>query len=200
MTPAERYFWPKVDRSAGPDGCWPWLAGRQTNGYGHIGRRTGVTASGTQLAHRAAYELLVGAIPEGMHLDHLCRNTGCVNPAHLEPVTAAENTRRGLHGILHTHCGAGHELTGDNLYVKPSDGSKKCRECARQKAKERRASGPKRVHWNQIQIRVACGALAGTAAGVVAHKAAPEPMCSACRRFARAQANREYRARQGAAA
>lgn len=92
--PVEERFWPKVDRR-GPDECWPWLATLDRYGYGtfHDGRRlTG--------AHRMAYELLRGPIPDGLELDHLCRTRGCVNPAHLEAVTHRENMgrSRGLHG------------------------------------------------------------------------------------------------------
>lgn len=71
------------------DGCWPWIGGRNTSGYGVI-RRDGKP----QQAHRVVYELLEGPIPEGHEPDHLCRNRACVNPAHFEIVTHAENGRR----------------------------------------------------------------------------------------------------------
>jgi uncharacterized Zn-finger protein len=86
----EERFWAKVDRR-GPDDCWPWLAGRDYLGYGAFSR----VRAKTERAHRVGYELLVGPIPEGLQLDHLCRNTSCVNPAHLEPVTNRENVIRG---------------------------------------------------------------------------------------------------------
>jgi hypothetical protein len=90
-------FWSKVDDS-GSRGCWEWLAAKERTGYGTffcrhvIGRGTAIP----ERAHRVAYELLVGPIQAGLTLDHLCRNRGCVNPAHLEPVTRGENVRRGV--------------------------------------------------------------------------------------------------------
>jgi hypothetical protein len=75
--------------------CWLWKRSIQSNGYGHL------TINNTQiLAHRYVYEMLKGKIPNGYELDHLCRNPSCVNPEHLEPVTHAENCRRGSRAIL----------------------------------------------------------------------------------------------------
>lgn len=71
-------------------GCWLWTGGTR-GGYG----RLKLTDYGTMEAHRASYELHKGKIPEGMQLDHLCRNRSCINPDHLEPVTLQENIRRG---------------------------------------------------------------------------------------------------------
>ena len=73
------------------DGCWLWTKSIDYGGYGRIGQR-GVNAR----AHRVSYEHFVGPIPDGLSLDHLCRNRRCVNPDHLEPVTGSENTRRGI--------------------------------------------------------------------------------------------------------
>lgn len=89
-------FWAKVDRRA-DDECWLWLGTKTAYGYGVVYfTRPGIggVVESTTTAHRVAYELLVGSIPEGLVLDHLCRNTGCQNPAHLDPCTRAENTRR----------------------------------------------------------------------------------------------------------
>lgn len=85
-------FWTMVDKSAGASGCWLWTGKKGSKGYGlvHVDAKAGTQ----QQAHRAAYELTIGTIPEGLELDHLCRVRPCVNPAHLEPVTRAENMRR----------------------------------------------------------------------------------------------------------
>ena len=87
-SPIIERFWAKVRLGAGTS-CWEWEAHRQPSGYGQFSENQVVV-----YAHRWAYERFVGPIPEGMHLDHLCRNTRCVNPNHLEPVTQAENNRR----------------------------------------------------------------------------------------------------------
>lgn len=133
----EQRFWAKVDRSGD---CWEWRAFRGRDGYGrfHVGR----DESGNKKkwnAHRVAYELIVGSIPEGLDLDHLCRNRGCVNPAHLEPVTRRENLMRGetivAAAAAKTHCVHGHEYTPENTII---DGrGRRCRECRRLQDKAR---------------------------------------------------------------
>lgn len=93
-------------------GCWLWLGGITAGGYGVIHRGGGLPNQ--DMAHRVAYELYVEPIPEGLCIDHKCRNRLCVNPQHLEPVTYGENISRGLLSALkpkRTHCGNGHKLT-----------------------------------------------------------------------------------------
>jgi hypothetical protein len=106
---AERVF-TYVDTSGD---CWEWT-GATNKGYGVIGR--GARGAGLAQAHRAVWELLVGPIPPGMELDHLCRVHNCCNPDHLEPVSPEENKRRGF-GIavlyaMRTTCEFGHPLDG----------------------------------------------------------------------------------------
>ena len=132
-TDAERVaaFWAKVNKS---EGCWEWTGARQPAGYGTVR-----VLNRTCLAHRVAYESLVGPIPDGLHLDHLCRNPSCVNPAHLEPVTNRENITRGLCAVRGTHCKRGHEFTPENTYNVPKTGQRQCRECVRLHAARYRA-------------------------------------------------------------
>lgn len=89
-----RRFWSKVVKE-GSHGCWRWQGRLNHAGYGRFtvgGRRDARWV----MAHRFAYELLIGPIPEGLELDHLCRQRDCVNPGHMEPVTREENSRRGV--------------------------------------------------------------------------------------------------------
>jgi hypothetical protein len=82
----------------GPDGCWEWTSTRMSAGYGQMWDGT---RGRTQGAHRLFYEAFIGPIPEGLELDHLCRNRACVRPDHLEPVTRRENLLRGAGTKLH---------------------------------------------------------------------------------------------------
>lgn len=111
-------FWNQVRRGT----CWEWT-GRRTRGYGQFGWN-----GRGWFTHRLAYEALVGPIPDGLVLDHLCRNPPCVNPNHLEPVTQGENVRRGYWGTR-THCSNGHEYTPESTYQ--TTGRRRCAPCQR---------------------------------------------------------------------
>ena len=121
--PVTERVWRYVDATGD---CWEWTGGR-TSGYGHISGGDGTF----RRAHRVVYEFLVGPVPRGMQLDHLCRNRACVNPDHLEPVTPGENTRRSpLSRARRTHCPQGHEYTPENTSVSKRN-QRSCRECIR---------------------------------------------------------------------
>ncbi len=110
--------------------CWEWT-GAKARGYGYTWYEGKVSP-----AHRVVYELLVGGIPDGLQIDHLCRNPPCVNPDHLEPVTSEENTRRGIRRRKGSSCVYGHTLSGDNLYIYPKSKQRGCRACARRRNRE----------------------------------------------------------------
>jgi hypothetical protein len=152
-------------------GCWLWTGASQ-GGYGRF--RSG---DGGAQAHRYSYESLVGPIPKGMHLDHLCRNPPCVNPAHLEPVTPEENSRRANRsggrrpkarwrtvnpptgGLPPTKCPRGHEYNPANTltYMRPNGVAMRwCRLCPsppkRQFAKPPAPRHKLRGTWNQTEV------------------------------------------------
>ena len=136
ITPAER-FWARVDRS---QVCWLWQGYKIHGGYGRITRDNRPI-----LAHRYAYELVWGLIPDGLTLDHLCRVRHCVNPFHLEPVTNRENTLRGTNFIAvnakKTHCPQGHVYDDKNTKWS-ADRRRYCRACkcdARRRRRQRQA-------------------------------------------------------------
>lgn len=120
---AERY-WAKVEKT---DSCWLWTGTDNGRGYGFfpIGGRY-------VQAHRYAYTIAKGEIPDGLTIDHLCRVRNCVNPDHLEAVTHKENIRRMQDatgtGWVVTHCPVGHEYLPENTYIDPK-GSRCCKAC-----------------------------------------------------------------------
>lgn len=120
--------------------CLVWVGATNSRGYGVA------TVSGHQeLAHRVAYEAEYGPIPDGMVLDHLCRVRNCVRPEHLEPVTVAENTRRGRSANslqVGDTCQNGHLITDGLLYRRPS-GATECMECRRVGKRANRANSPR---------------------------------------------------------
>lgn len=147
----EERFWSKVDRSGGPQACWPWLGTLERSGYGQFFDPNHEPRLAK--AHRYAYELLVGPVPGGLDLDHACHTRDeqcnlksacphrrCVNPAHLEPVSERENLLRSRNHMAdqakRTHCVHGHELSGENLVMR-SDGGRRCRTCKNAGARRR---------------------------------------------------------------
>jgi hypothetical protein len=117
-------------------GCWEWQGSRSRSGYGRwrVGDKL-------QQAHRVLYEEFVGPIPDGLDLDHLCRNRACVNPGHMEPVTRQENCQRGLtgaHNARKTRCVNGHLF--DEANTGTYRGQRVCRACKREEIRRRRAA------------------------------------------------------------
>jgi hypothetical protein len=119
------------------DECWEWQGNRRANGYGSFWMD-----GSSRLAHRAVYELLVGPIPDGLQIDHLCRNRACVNPSHLEVVDARTNVLRSMNlaalNARKTHCKHGHPFDEANTAVL-ANGSRRCRTCGRAKTAAYRA-------------------------------------------------------------
>lgn len=125
-------LWPRLLARRVIEGdCWIYTGNRTSEGYGHISYQNKV-----QPVHRLAYETTVGPIPEGMHLDHLCRRPPCFNPAHLEPVTCRENLMRGetaaARYAARTHCDKGHPFDVANTYMRADGNGRHCRTCQRE--------------------------------------------------------------------
>lgn len=143
----EDRFMKYVDKTA--SGCWEWTGARLRGGYAAFGAGGSKKNGGRRyLGHRWSYEHWVGPIPEGLHIDHLCRNTRCVNPEHLEAVTPRENVMRSENLVAlnarKTHCIRGHPFSGDNLLVRK--GKRICKTCyqnrsAASNARRRREQG-----------------------------------------------------------
>jgi uncharacterized protein (DUF433 family) len=120
-------FWSRVEKG-GVDDCWPWAARRGPQGYGAF-RIDGKD----RRAHRVAYQLSRGPIPDGLLVRHTCDNPPCCNPNHLLLGTHADNVadrreRKRTYNLKKTHCPNGHEYSGSNLYVSAL-GYRGCRLC-----------------------------------------------------------------------
>lgn len=144
--PLATRFWEKVQKT---DSCWLWT-GATIRGYGVIWENERKRAA---RAHRVAWELLRGPIPDGLTLDHLCRTTLCVNPDHLEPCGAGENARRSPLAPYNvkaraTHCKRGHVFDGAN--TSRHHGRRECRACTRDRARQRAATCPKAVEFRSL--------------------------------------------------
>lgn len=124
-------FWSKVS-VRGEDDCWEWQGNKNHGGYGMVKRRA---LGGSLMAHRAAYEIVNGPIPDGLVIDHLCRNRTCQNPKHLEAVTQKVNLHRGvdvggkLAKLAKSSCRNGHQYTAENTAAR--SGRRRCRTCER---------------------------------------------------------------------
>lgn len=130
--------WERIDKKVQQDGdCWRWTAARDTTGYGRI-----VYERKLWPAHRLVYTLLVGEVPRGLVLDHLCRNRWCVNPYHLDPVTDAVNFSRApdpnRRKKEQSHCKNGHPFEGRNLIMR-RNGCRDCRACGLEQARRYQA-------------------------------------------------------------
>ncbi len=120
------------------NGCWRFTGCHGGQGYGYLFFSVEL---GARVTHRIVYEHYVGAIPDDLTLDHLCRVRDCCNPAHLEPVTRGENVLRGIGfcpvNKAKTHCHRGHAFTPDNIYrVSKHPTWRHCRQCALDRARE----------------------------------------------------------------
>lgn len=135
--PIDVRFWRYVEKT---DTCWLWRGAIEPGhrGYGRMN-----IEGRSRVAHRVGYELLVGPIPEGLQLDHLCRVRRCVNPEHLEPVTPRENLLRGktlaAANAAKTHCPVGHAYTPENTIFDAKRRIRSCRECSRRRSREWKA-------------------------------------------------------------
>jgi hypothetical protein len=116
-------FWSKVDKT---ETCWNWKGYLQPNGYAAYGSK-----KNRDYAHRISYRLFKGEIPNGLDIDHLCRNRKCINPEHLEAVSRRINLLRGIGfpsiEAAQTHCIHGHEFNQVNTNF--NSGKRKCRAC-----------------------------------------------------------------------
>lgn len=131
-------FWQRFQlENRGAHACWLWSGDVDKSGYGKVRFRRDSGERWFQ-THRLSYELMIGAVPPGLHLDHLCRVRICGNPEHLEPVTPGENVRRSPFTGTLDRCKRGHVLDHDNVYLR-RNGWRECRMCRR----DNRATPPR---------------------------------------------------------
>lgn len=140
----DKLIWQKTDRSGD---CWVWTAGKNAKRYGQICLYDKQTRRQFSFkAHRVSYEAVHGKIPDGLQIDHLCKNPSCIRPSHLEAVSARTNNIRSTSptSILaqKTHCMRGHPLSGENLHIRPN-GNRACKLCQRWLQRRWRARGAK---------------------------------------------------------
>lgn len=138
-------FWVKVQGDGDMASCWVWGGALvKGTGYGMFTINAAITDARerTQVvrAHRYAWEFMNGPVPEGLQLDHLCRNRACCNPWHLQPVTPLVNTRRGIGHGSETQCPQGHPYDEANTYTPPGTRRRYCRTCQQGRRDERRAA------------------------------------------------------------
>lgn len=126
LKPAIERFLDKI--SISESGCWEWQGSKTRGGYGRFSFKGKMHYS-----HRFIYEHYHGKIDSNLSIDHLCNNTACGNPQHLEEVTIKTNILRGngvpAKNARKTHCKRGHEFTEDNIYWIPNTNSRQCRKC-----------------------------------------------------------------------
>ena len=123
----------RIIRGESEDDCWELDGTHVRSGYATVTRD-----QKRYVAHRFIYQMLVGPVAEDKVLDHLCRNRGCVNPAHLEPVSQSENMLRGSQGwdMRGWRCKRGHDLTRPGALHAPPSGGNRCGVCARERKQE----------------------------------------------------------------
>ena len=143
-------------------GCWLWDGSLSTSGYASTGvYRSDRNQAVTTHAHIVLYEILVGPVPHGLELDHVCRQRSCVNPRHLEPVTHQVNVLRGAaptaDNARRSVCVNGHPLTPDNLVTSMMDRGRFCRTCHNARVmrytRNRRATDPEYVERGRANAR-----------------------------------------------
>ena len=125
-------FWERVEKT---ETCWLWKGAKDPHGYGRFWVKPRYV-----IAHRLAYELAIGPIPDGHEMHHECRVRDCVNPSHLTPVTRRTHPDVG-HAVnsAKTHCPQGHEYTEDNTFIETTGGrrQRRCRQCLRAQWRQR---------------------------------------------------------------